>query len=437
MIAAPVTPINQTDSSSSLSLVEDQCQLIACDDMREARMTLNFWKFWSGQAISRLGTSFTSFALPLLVFRLTGSAFNLALSSAAYFLPYLLFGLFIGAWVDRSNRKRTMIMSDLARALILLSIPFLAATSRLTVWWIYLVTFLASALSIFFSTAEFAAIPSLVQSRKDLVSANGRIQASYSAATIIGPLLAGLLTSFFPLPSLLILDSASFLVSATMVSLIDTSFNVASAEAPPRSLVRTLADGLRYVWRNPILRSLSLMIGLVNFVSSTVNAQLVFFAKRQLSATNSEIGLLFSAGSAGVVALSLTAGLLRKRWSFSQVALGALALIGLLTVTLSLTHRYRQGLILWALIYGFTSLFNINAASLRQAITPNELLGRVMSIAQVLAWSAIPLGSLLGGLAIERLGDTAPVFAAIGILVTLIAIAFSFSPVGRANEAGR
>jgi len=397
-------------------------------------MTANFWKFWVGQTVSRLGTSFTAVVLPLLIFRLTGSAFNLALSSAAYFLPYLVFGLVIGALVDRTNRKRTMILADLARAIVVATVPALALAGRLSVWWIYTVTFAASTLSIFFSTAEFAAIPSLVQDHRDLVTANGRIQASYSAATVAGPLLAGVLSSFLPLPDLLVLDSASFVVSAAMLSWIGLSFNRAGRERPRASLLQTLSEGLGYVLRHPLLRSLSIMIGLVNGVSSTVNAQLVFFAKRQLSATNPEVGLLYAAGSAGVVVLSLSAGLLRRRWSFSRVALGALGLFGLLTIALSLTHRYWLGVILWALMYGLTSLFNINAASLRQAITPNELLGRVMSIAQVLAWSAIPLGSLAGGVAIERLGDSAPVFFAIGVLVTAIAVAFAFTPVGRAGR---
>ena len=273
-----------------------------------------------------------------------------------------------------------------------------------------------------------------MQDHRDLVTANGRIQASYSAATVAGPLLAGVLSSFLPLPDLLVLDSASFVVSAAMLSWIGLSFNRAGRERPRASLLQTLSEGLGYVLRHPLLRSLSIMIGLVNGVSSTVNAQLVFFAKRQLSATNPEVGLLYAAGSAGVVVLSLSAGLLRRRWSFSRVALGALGLFGLLTIALSLTHRYWLGVILWALMYGLTSLFNINAASLRQAITPNELLGRVMSIAQVLAWSAIPLGSLAGGVAIERLGDSAPVFFAIGVLVTAIAVAFAFTPVGRAGR---
>src|SRR5215213_2832912 len=134
----------------------------ASPNIAAQRPSVDFWKFWVGQTISNLGSSFTDFALPLLIFKLTGSALNLAISSATTFLPYLLFGLVIGAWVDRVDRKRLMIVTDLLRALLLASIPLLAALDMLSVWWIYIAGFLISTLTIGFNSAEFAAIPSLV-----------------------------------------------------------------------------------------------------------------------------------------------------------------------------------------------------------------------------------------------------------------------------------
>ena len=100
-------------------------------------LSIDFWKFWTGQAISALGDSFSGFALPLLVYKLTGSAVNLAISSAAYMLPYLLFGLFIGAWADRVDRKRLMIVVDLDRAAALASIPLLEITGLASTWMIW------------------------------------------------------------------------------------------------------------------------------------------------------------------------------------------------------------------------------------------------------------------------------------------------------------
>jgi len=394
------------------------------------RLSRDFWAFWTGQAISNLGSTFTAFALPLLVYKLTGSALNLALTTAATMLPYLLFGLVIGAWVDRVDRKRLMIATDIGRALVIAVIPFLAALHHLSVWAIYGVGFVASTLSISFNAGKFAALPSLVTG-DDLVTANGRIQASFSATDVIGPILAGAMVAVVPLQGVLLVDAASFLVSALSLALIAVSFNAAK-KRPPKALRREIGEGLRYVFGHPVLRNISLMMALVNLVSSTRLAQLVLFAKHQLRATDPQVAYLYSAGSVGIVVLSLAAGPLRKRFPFSTVALGALMLSGLLTIALALTSWYWVAVALLALIMGLSVLFNINTGSLRQAIVPNEMLGRVQTTGAVLAWSAIPLGVSLGGVATERTHNVALVYGAVGVLVFLIALGFSFTTLGHA-----
>ena len=394
----------------------------------------DFGRFWLGQTISNLGSSFTLFALPLLVFKLTGSPINLGITTAAEFVPYLLFGLVIGAWVDRVDRKRLMIATDLARAAVIATIPLLAAVDALSVGWVYAVAFCSATLTVAFDAAQFAAIPSLVPSGDDLVSANGRVHASYSAAQIAGPLLAGLLITVAPVQQVLWVDAASFLVSAGTLLLIGRAFNAPRDREARRTIRHDVLDGLRYVLGHPVLRNISAMMALINLVSATVYAQLVIFAKRQLDASDTRVALLYSAGSAGVVLLSLAAGPLRRRLSFSVAALGALLVDGLLTVVLAATRWYWAALLLWAAISGLGIFFNINTGSLRQQIVPNHLLGRVISIAGVLAWSAIPVGALAGGWAVERTGSVALVYGVIGALVALIALAFSFGPLGHAER---
>ncbi len=399
-------------------------------------MNHDFAKFWLGQAISNLGTSFTQFALPLLVFKLTGSAVNLAITTAATFLPYLLFGLVVGAWVDRVDRKRLMIGTDIARALVIASIPALSAVDRLSVEWIYVVTFVSTTLSLCFGAAEFAALPSLVNdtSGEDMVTANGRIQASYSAASILGPLLAGALAALVSIPLLLLVDAASFLVSALSLALIDISFNQPTQEPKRTNIRQDIVEGLRYVLSHPVLRNISAMMALVNLIGSTVATQLVLFSKERLHATDSQIAILYAADSVGVMLLSLAAGPLRKRWRFSTVALGALMLNGFLTILFAAVPWYWVAVPLWAVIGGLGTLFNINTGSLRQAIVPNHLLGRVISVAMVLAWSAVPVGAFVGGLAIEWTNDVALVYGVIGVLTMLIPLAFWFTPLGHAER---
>ncbi len=403
----------------------------------------DFWKFWAGQTISNLGNSFSLFLFPLLIFTLTGSAINLAVMSAVAFLPFPLFGLIIGAWVDRVDRKRLMIAADTLQMLLMFSLPVLGSLNRLPVWWVYVVAFLSSTLAIAFDAAQFAAIPCLVET-DNLVSANGRIQASYAAATIVGPILAGVLLGTFSTASLFLVDAFSFLVSVCSLLLIRTSFNVPGEEDPkmntdedaslPPGLGRAIVEGLRYVWDHPVLRAISLMMALVNFIGSTVLAQLVFFAKQQFGATDTQVGWIFAAGSVGTIVLSLSAGFLRKRWPFSVIVLGSLALYGLTIFALALDRLYWVGMVLWAIVAGLSILFNISVGSLRQAIVPNHMLGRVMTVASVLALSAIPVGTLLGGFVIALLKNVAPVYAAIGLLILLVAGAFFFTALGRADS---
>ena len=117
-------------------------------------MSLDFWKFWTGQTISNLGSSFTQWAVPLLVFKLTHSALNLGVATAATFLPYLLFGLVLGAWMDRVDRKRAMIALDTLNAIVIASVPLVATYGHLSVWWIYGVTFIQSTVFIAFQAGE-------------------------------------------------------------------------------------------------------------------------------------------------------------------------------------------------------------------------------------------------------------------------------------------
>ena len=397
-------------------------------------MRLDFWKFWTGETVSAFGTSITQFAMPLIVFKLTGSAVALGGAAAIFTVPHLLFGLAIGAWTDRTDRRRLMIAVDVLAAAAVASVPIAAVMGLLTVWWIYAVTFATSTLSIFFETAQFGAVPSLVD-RSDLVAANGRIQASFAAASVLGPVAAGVLLGFVSVETVLYVDAASFLVSAMTLSLIRRSFNVEIARRRMTSIRHDIAEGLRYVLSHPVLRNISLMMAMINLVSTAVFAELVLFAKQELGAADNQIGFIFAAGGVGVFLCSLAAGPLRRRWSFGNVALGALMLSGILTVALAYTRSLWLGIVFWGLSAGLGTLFNINTGSLRQAIVPNHMLGRVMSIAMVLAWSANPIGAIAGGVVIERTGDVRLVYAAIGVAIFLIAFLFRIaSPLGRAER---
>ncbi len=404
---------------------------------RRRTLGRDFWLYFGGQLTSQVGSSFTLFALPLLVFKLTHSATNLALTTASNFVPYLLFGLVLGALTDRVNRKRMMLLTDVGRAVVIAVLPVLALSGALRVEDIYAVAFVQSTLGILFNCGEFAAIPSLV-GRGDLVAANGRIMATNSAGQILGPILAGVLVTIMSPADLLFFDAASFAVSAASLAVIRRSFNAADRPGPAKvgvaGLLRDVRAGLQYVWSQPVLRGISIMMALINFVSTTEISQLVLFAKRVLGATDSEVALLYAAGAAGVVIVSMSAAAIRRRLSFAVTALGALVIAGLSVTAMALIGSYPAALVLWAAASGFGLLLNINTSALRQAIVPDEMYGRVISIAQVLAWSAIPLGALAGAAAIQLSGSVVDVYAATGALTALIALSFAFSSVAHGDR---
>ena len=386
----------------------------------------DFVKFWAGQTISNLGSSFTQWAVPLLVYQLTHSPVYLGVATAATFVPYLLFGLPIGAWMDRIDRKKAMIALDWINVVVILSIPIVAELGHLTVWWIFGVTFIQSTIFIAFSAGEFAAIPSLVGT-DDLVTANGRIQATYSAAQVLGPLLAGASLSLLPLTWVMAFDAGSFAVSAIFLTMIRSSFNVRSEEPKEATtILHDVREGLRYVLSHPVLRNISVMMALINFVGATTFAQLVLFADERLDAGEAKVGILFAAGSAGIVVTGLLAGRLRKRFSFTALAMTSLMLMGLAEMVFAGMRWFWFALPIWAAAQGLGILFNINTGSLRQAIVPNHLLSRVLSIAGVLAWSAIPAGGLAGGWVISATDNVALVYGAIGLITIGIAAFFRF-----------
>jgi MFS family permease len=395
-------------------------------------LSRDFQIFWIGQTISNLGNSISRFVLPLLVFKLTGSSVQLAIAATAYELPPILVGLVIGAWIDRVDRRKLMLLTDVGRAIVIASIPILALLNLLSLWWIYVSGFLLALLTVCFDNAELTSIPSLVE-REDLITANGRIQASYAAAMVLGPVLAGLLLTVLSIELLLALDVVSFAISGWSLLAIRRSFNPAGP--PPQTRLRDdIAEGLRYVWHHPVLRSISAMMVIFYGVSYTTTAQLVLFAKEWLQVSDSQTSVLFAAGGVGSLVLALAAEPLRRRLPFSAIQLGAIMLQGLLTVALALNRSFWLAVVLWGTIVGLNTMFVLLSFSLRQAIVPNHLLGRVVSVAMVIASALVPLGIMIGGFVIERVQNVSLVYTVIGVAVFLLGLAFTLSPLRHAER---
>jgi MFS family permease len=394
----------------------------------------DFRLFLTSQAISNLGSSFTLFGLPLLVFTLTGSAVNLALTTVAGFLPYFLFGLAIGVWVDRVDRRRAMLAADVFRGLVIGTVPVLAATGSLTVWWVYGVAFVSTTISIMSSGIEGAAIPSLVPA-DELADANGKLRGSYAGAQVIGPLLAGaLIGGGLPVSGVFAVDAGSFGVSAALLFFVRTKFNVLRASAR-QSVFAEIVLGLRYVLSHPVLRNIALHAALYNLIAGTVTTELVLFAHDRLKATDAQVSLLFAAGALGTAVALFTTGRLGSRISFRMATLGAVTCWSLLVLALAFSTDIWMAAVLWTAAAGLPSVYGVRTLTLRQAIVPDHLLGRAQTTASVLSWSAQPIGALIGAAVINVTGQISLVYAGIALLVTVMNGCFWWGPLGRLKGA--
>jgi MFS family permease len=404
----------------------------------EKRLSADYWLYFVGRFISEIGSAFTLFALPLLIFKQTGSSVGMGASLAVSLLPYLLFGFIAGAVVDRVNRRALMIGIDIARVALLLSLPLLALGGELNLVLIYVVAFLGATLQIPFTASQLASVTHLVN-KDQLATANGHIQAASSFAYVVGPVLAGAAVAMMPVVDLLVIDAATFALSAVSLALIRRNFNDARTpgEGPrrPSEMLRTLRadirEGMSYVWRHPVLRSVALTTAVVNLFASTALAQLVFYAKRQLSASDGEVSFLIAAGAAGVVLISLAAGRL-GRFPLGSILVASLTLNGLTILAMGLTSNFVFAVVLWGINNAMTVLFTINTMTLRQRIVPDRLLGRVMTVSMVLAWSVIPAGALAGGF-IVAYASIGSVLITIGVVITVTAAVTAASPLGRAR----
>jgi Na+/melibiose symporter-like transporter len=394
----------------------------------------DFRLFFIGQLTSTLGSSFTAFGLPLLVYTLTGSATNLAITTVCSFLPYLLFGLVAGTWMDRVDRRRAFVATSALQCVVVLAIPALWAGGVLSVWWLYAVAFTLTSLSVVTAAVAPSVVPALV-GREDLARANGMIQGSFSVAVVCGPLLAGALVGGgLPLAWVFSFDAFSFLVVAIMISFIRTPFN--APRQPSKTTIRSdMAEGLRFVLSHSVLRGIAILAALYNLLAVSVNSQMVNYAHTRLGVSGGGVSLLFAAGSLGTAVMVYTAGRLGKRLPFRMLTLGSLGAWGGLVFLMSLSRWFWLSTLLWSLAAGMPVLFSVRTTTLRQSIVPEQLLGRVQMIAAVLAWSAQPLGAMAGAWLLVSGVRISPLYGGIGIAVLLLVLAGSFGALGRPDSA--
>ncbi len=273
----------------------------------------DFLLLWLGQSVSRLGDQFTGLAIPVIAaFSLGAGPTEMGLLGAAGTFPFLFFGLLVGVWVDRHQRRSVLILADLGRGALIAAIAVLGFVGLLHMSYLYAFAFVIGIITVFFDVAYQAYLPTLVD-RKQLVNANSRLETSNSIAQTGGPAVAGAVIQLFQAPTAMLFDAASFFFSA------GTLFGIRKREPTPDpgqqgSVLADVREGLAVVFRDRRLRSIATCTAWSNFFSSAVYAALlILYPKEAFGFSPLGLGLLFGVGSAGGILGAVTASPIAKR----------------------------------------------------------------------------------------------------------------------------
>ncbi|MFJ3440714.1 MFS transporter [Streptomyces sp. NPDC086081] len=378
-----------------------------------------FRLLWVGETVSGLGNSVTVVALPLIaVVVLDAGSTAVGLLTAAVWLPWLLVGLPVGAWVDRVRKRPLMIVCDLVAAAALVSIPVAAWLDALTFAQLVVVALVCGTAAVCFNTAYHAFVPVVLDGR-DLLEGNARLQGSEAATQVAGPGVAGLLAQAFGAVSALVVDAVTFLVSACCLQRIGVVEPDGPAHAERPSLRGEMREGLRFVGRDPYLRPMVVWGAVINMALMGYQAVQVVFLVRTVGLSPGMVGLLLTGGSAGGIVGALVAARVGRRFGTARGLLLVQATTSPFVLLLPMTTA-GPGLLLFALgaflVGAGVTVANVVLGSFRQTYCPPHLLGRVVSTAMVINHSTIPLGSLLGGVLGDAVGHRPAMWIMTGVV---------------------
>ena len=382
----------------------------------------DFRRLWLAQSVSQVGTQVTQLALPLVaILVLKASPFEVALLGAVEFLPFLLFTLPAGAWVDRLPKKRILVTADLGRAVVLGLVPIAAVFDALAMWELYMLGFAAGVLTVFFEVAYQSLLPELVP-RDRLAEGNSRLEISRSAAQLLGPGLGGALIGILGPPIAIAVDALSYVGSAGFLIGLGRSGASPATPAPPRdptsSVRREIVEGLRFYRRSPLLLAESAAIVTVNFGLTLGGSIFLVYLVRELALTPALIGLAFSFGAVGTLIGAVGGAGLGRRIGVGPSLIVGCTVGSAATFVMVLANPATAFplLVLSGVLQGLTLMVvNINGVSLRQALTPDALQGRVNATGRWINWSVIPLATIIGGAVATAIGLRATIALSVGI----------------------
>jgi MFS family permease len=366
----------------------------------------SFARLWLARLVSSAGSEVTAVALPLVaVLTLGSSPFDVALLTAAGYLPSLLFGLAAGSLADRIDRRRLLIAADIARAATLLAVPAAAVAGWLSAPTLVIVAFLVGTGTVVFDVAVQALTPALL-GEDELVRGNARLQLAEQSVGLIGPAAGGALVAVVGAPLAVLADAASYLASAGFVATIASPprepAGVGSA-APGASAAAGggALEGLRFVATHPLLRVTAASSFLINLGARGIEALLIVALVRIGGLGPGGVGLVLSGGAVGFVIGALLADRVTERLGLGPSLAAGLGVVVVTFFAMALAPAGAFGPVIAVAfaVYGVAAVVSTVAGlSVRQGVTPAPLLGRVSAAVRTAVYAAFPIGAVAAGL---------------------------------------
>jgi predicted MFS family arabinose efflux permease len=374
-----------------------------------SKLGKDFDKLSLAAGISNIGDGVFGAAFPLLVASITRDPVLVAGATLASRLPWLLFALISGALVDRMDRKRVMVITNVLRTVGVGLLSISVATDQVNLTFIYFIAFGLGLSETFFDTSAEALTPRTVR-ESQLAAANGRLQGlEWAGSAFVGPPLGAYMFAAIAAAPFFF-DAASFALAALFIALIPGTFRSERIEVT--SIRADIADGLRWLWNQTVVRTLAIMAGITNLFGTGIVAIFVLYAQDILGVSETGYGILLaSLGVGGLAGAVLIPRVVATIGSGSTIRASLIAQIFVLLAFTLISNALVAGLLM--ALYGFTiTAWNVVAVTLRQSLTPDEKRGRVAGASRLLAWGSQPLGALLGGIAAAAFGLRSPFWIA-------------------------
>ena len=387
----------------------------------------NFAIFWTAQTLSAAGDSFAYIAVPLLVLRATGSVAQMGLLTGVAGAASICAGIGAGVLVDRVDRRTLLICCDLARMVLYGLIPLVWAFGP-QVWLLYVILPACEAIGMVFQVTYVTAVRNLVDADR-ITEANGFLYASMAAVGVAGPLLAGLIAGLLGPAAAIAFDAVSFALSAGGAFFI--RLRVAgrpdAASERERPWVEFMA-GARFLWRHPVLRTLTFELSLYIFLTVGLTNVLIYDLRHDLHQSYAVVGVVLGVAALGTVTGSMVTARLRRKIGFGASWIVPVAGSGVAIACIGITRAVPVIAVLAAVYMACESVGGICSMSLRQEVTPDHLLGRVTSAFWTIHGAPGPIGAALLGWAAGRYG-VGPVLVTAGTGCLLLAAIALFTPI--------